>query len=417
MQSGLYAELVESGRLVPHAEVSLERRFDERAHAVLAPVPLPFISYPFEWCPGQLRDAGLATLQIQKRALVHGMVLKDATAYNIQFHNGRPVHIDLLSFERARGGEPWVAYRQFCEHFVAPLALARYRDVRLLGLLRAHLEGIPLDVASRLLPWHTWLRPSLFIHVHAHAWTAARLTSDGGTGERRARVGRRGVAALTDSLERCVRRLDWTPPPSAWRDYTSERLYSEAALSGKRDALVRWLSRGYERVVDAGANVGEFSRLAAEHAPLVISLDGDYASVERHYRQLRADTVERIVPLVVNLANPSPGLGWDHAERESLFTRCRGDVVLALALVHHLTLSAGAPLDRVASLLTRFAPAAIVEYVPRDDPQARRLVANRHAAHEYDRAGFEAVFAQHFRIAQTRELPESGRILYQLEPE
>ena len=169
MDSGLYAKLVKAGLLIPHTEVDIEPANKKLAFKVLCPEYVPFISYPYEWSFGQLKDAALATLSIQKRALKAGMVLKDASAYNIQFQRGKPTLIDTLSFEIYQEGEPWVAYRQFCQHFLAPLALMAYQDVRLSQLLRVYIDGIPLDLASELLPARTRWNLGLATHIHLHA--------------------------------------------------------------------------------------------------------------------------------------------------------------------------------------------------------------------------------------------------------
>ncbi len=155
ISSGLYDQLVKSGLLIPHREVSEKPVYPELAVKVIQPELVPFISYPYEWSFSQLKDAALATLAIQKRSIKAGMSLKDASAYNIQFINGKPTLIDTLSFEIYKEGKPWDAYRQFCQHFLAPLALMARVDVRLGQLLRVFIDGIPLDLASRLLPAST----------------------------------------------------------------------------------------------------------------------------------------------------------------------------------------------------------------------------------------------------------------------
>ncbi|MCJ7513764.1 MAG: hypothetical protein MUO23_12440, partial [Anaerolineales bacterium] len=164
--SGLYAELTGVGLIIPHIESPAAPDEPGLAYRVIEPEPVPFISYPYEWSFGQLQTAALTTLSIQKRALSKGMSLKDSSAYNIQFHHGRPVLIDTLSFETYREGEPWDAYRQFCQHFLAPLALMAHTDIRLGQLLRVYIDGIPLDLASRLLPRKTRFSFSLLTHLH-----------------------------------------------------------------------------------------------------------------------------------------------------------------------------------------------------------------------------------------------------------
>jgi hypothetical protein len=169
MESGLYEKLVKAGLLIPHTEVNQAPAEAENAYKVIQPERVAFISYPYEWSFGQLKDAALATLSVQKRALKRGMSLKDASAYNIQFVHGKATLIDTLSFETYKEGQPWVAYRQFCQHFLAPLALMALRDVRLSQLLRVYIDGVPLDLASELLPWNTRLNFGLLTHIHLHA--------------------------------------------------------------------------------------------------------------------------------------------------------------------------------------------------------------------------------------------------------
>ena len=167
--SGLADKLIAKGRLIGHAEAPLSAAATADARAVIAPEPIEFISYPYEWTFGELKDAGLLTLDVELEALAAGWTLKDASAYNVQFRDGRPVMIDSLSFEPHEDGTPWVAYRQFCEHFLAPLALMARRDVRLASLLRADPDGVPLDLAKGLLPWRTRLNFGLLSHLHLHA--------------------------------------------------------------------------------------------------------------------------------------------------------------------------------------------------------------------------------------------------------
>jgi hypothetical protein len=166
MDSGLYEKLVKNGLLITHAETDIQPADGVLSYKVICPERVPFISYPYEWSFGQLQDAALATLSIQRRALKLGMSLKDASAYNIQFPKGKAMLIDTLSFEQYQEGEPWVAYRQFCQHFLAPLALMAYKDVRLNQLLRIYIDGIPLDLASKLLPrstrWNLGLATPVF---------------------------------------------------------------------------------------------------------------------------------------------------------------------------------------------------------------------------------------------------------------
>jgi hypothetical protein len=411
MGSGLYAELVDAGLLVAHEEVALEGRAG--GHRVLRPNPIAFVSYPYEWAFSQLRDAALLTLEIAGRALRRGLSLKDASAFNVQFQGCRPVFIDTLSFEAAREGEPWVAYRQFCEHFLGPLALAARCDARLLGLWRAHLDGVPLDLASRLLPRRTWLRFGLLTHLHLHA-RSQTFYADRPAPTRRVAVSRTSLLALLDSLRRTVRSLALRVARSEWADYERTHSYDDDAQRAKEGAVGRWLERlGPRQVWDLGANVGRFARIAAARGAYAVAFDLDPAVVEAAYLAGRSEERRDLLPLVLDLANPSPGLGWEGRERDTLEARGPADAVLALALVHHLAIGRNVPLSRLAGWVRRLGRAAIVEFVPKDDPQARRLLRSRRDVFaDYTQEAFESAFAGRFRLEAKEPLPGSGRVLY-----
>jgi hypothetical protein len=240
MSSGLYTRLVGMGLLIPHDEVAEQPQESEVAYRVIRPEPLEFVSYPYEWSFSQLKDAALATLAIQKQSLEAGMVLKDASMYNIQFFHGKPVLIDTLSFEMYREGEPWVAYRQFCQHFLASLALMAHTDVRLSQLLRVYIDGIPLDLASRLLPRRTRYGLGLATHIHLHAAAQKRYadksTAKVGSTRKMSKVSFMG---LMDSIESTTRKLSWKPAGTEWGDYyaASSGHYSTAAFEHKKQLV------------------------------------------------------------------------------------------------------------------------------------------------------------------------------------
>ena len=410
MESGLYGELVGSGRLVPHEEVALEGEGD--AYRVLRPEPVSFVSYPYEWCFSALRDAALLTLEIAQRWLAHGLSLKDASAYNVQFQGSRPIFVDTLSFEEARDDEPWVAYRQFCEHFLAPLAVLARVDLRTSGLWRTHLDGLPLDFASRMLPRSTLLRPGLLIHLHMHARSQAYYADRPAPG--RPRLGRTARLALLDSLRRTVESLAPRRAPSEWSDYEAKHAYADEAMRAKEATVSRWLEALDARLVfDLGANVGRFARIAAAHGAYTVAFDADAAAVEAAYADGRRQSRRDLLPLVMDLANPSPGLGWESRERDSLEARGPADAALALALVHHLAIGRNVPLPLLARWLARIARAVVIEFVPKDDPQVARLLRSRRDVFAgYTSDGFEAAFGQCFRLEAREGLAGSGRVLY-----
>ncbi len=415
MSSGLYEALVGRGLLVPHEEVAVPGP-RPGAYKVIRPEVVEFVSYPYEWCFGQLRDAALITLETQKLAMDFGMSLRDASAYNVQFQRGRPVLIDTLSFERYEEGRPWVAYRQFCQHFLAPLALMSYRDVRLGSLLRQYIDGIPLDLASELLPFRTRLKPPLALHLHAHARMIVRYgrreVSQRAT---KRRFGKHAFTGLVAGLERAVRKLHWEPGLSAWRDYYEESdHYSSAATDEKTQLVAEFVAQTSPRVVwDLGANIGTFGRVAATNGAFVACFDIDPACVELNYRRSVEAGETRLLPLVCDLTNPSPALGWSHAERMSMAERGPADLVLALALVHHLAIGNNVPFDRLAAFFACLGDRLVIEFVPKDDPMVAKMLSTRTDVFDaYNEEGFVSAFGDLFEVERRERLTESPRSLY-----
>jgi hypothetical protein len=420
MSSGFHADAVRQGLLIPHEELS-PQHFPGRADAykILLPEQIPFISYPYEWSFSQLQDAALLTLELQKLALEKNLCLRDASAFNVQFLRGRPIFIDSLSFEAYVEGRPWVGYQQFCRHFLAPLALMAHNHVELRRLLRANIDGIPLDVASAVLPGKTLLRFSLLTHVHLHA-RAQRRHGDTRKSKEKAntsRISRRGMLGLVDSLRSAVAQLTWDPAGTEWGAYYEDTNYSGRAQEHKKELVSRFLKRTTLRTVfDLGANTGLFSRLASDLGIHTVAFDVDAAAVEKNYRDCRKSEETHLLPLINDLTNPSPGLGWSGNERASFFDRGPADGAMALALVHHLAIGNNVPLPHVAKMLRRTARRLIVEFVPKSDSQVQRLLATREDIFpDYTQEGFEAAFAGDFNVLAREPVLDSDRVLYLME--
>jgi len=414
---GLYQRLVDKGWLVEHAREDTSKAFDADAALVLRPRELAFISYPYEWTFSQLKDAALLTLDVQAAAIAAGMTLKDASAYNVTFDAGRPVLIDALSFEPRADDQPWIAYRQFCQHFLAPLALMARRDVRCASLLRDFIDGIPLDLAARLLPSTSRLQPGLAMHVHLHS-RAQRgvLAGDGEPRQRQraeVRMSRSRLEALIDSLHRTISGLSWDPARTQWAAYGETTSYSEAAAASKLrlvDAFLR--ATDGARVWDLGANNGAFSKLAADQGRSVTAIDGDQGAAELLYRDLKSDSDGRIMPLVADLSNPSPALGWAHRERRSLAERANADTLMALALVHHLAIGNNVPLRDVSSYFAQLGRQLIIEFVPKEDTRVRAMLADRRDVFDgYSLEGMLMAFGPDWHLLEQVQIEDSPRTL------
>ena len=407
LRSGLAGKLVREGKLVP-----FEPTADD---SVIELAELPFITYPYEWSFSQLRDAALLTLELADAALDHGMILQDATAFNVTFADGRPIFMDHGSFCTYRPGEGWSAYRQFAMHFLAPLLLMKYADLRCLDLFRAHLEGFPLDFTSHLLPRRSWLSLHPLIHIHLHALMEKKYSS--GTGKTEIpRSSPERLHALFGELEKYVARLTFPGQKTDWADYYADNNYSKENFLFKKEEIGRICRRlSPETAVDLGANTGVFSEIAAKYSRRVVAADIDPAAVEGLYR-LAGTKYPNIFPVLLDLNNPAPGLGMFNRERQDFYSRCRGELVMGLALMHHLRITGNWPLDHIVRLFAEMTSrTAVVEFVPKSDSQVRRLLRSREDIFD-DWTLDDAVraFRKKFRGCRIVPIPDSGRVLLEL---
>ncbi len=416
LECGLYAKLAREGLLVSHVEVDdITSTETGAAYKVICPEQVPFISYPYEWSFSQLKDAALATLAIQKLAFECGMTLKDASAYNIQFIKSRPFFIDTLSFAVYQEGSPWEAYKQFCQHFLAPLALMSYCDIRLGKLGELFIDGVPLDLASKLLPGRSKFSVGILMHIHMLSKAQAKYAAD--TNAKSVTSGRKmskfGYIGILESLEKAVRKLKWKEVDTEWGDYYNNTNYSDDSIDAKKSIISNYIKDISPKTVwDLGANTGVFSRLAMELGADTVAFDIDPVAVEKNYLVARK-TGETILPLQLDLTNPSSAIGWNNSERMSFVQRGPVDLVMALALIHHLAISNNVPLEKLAEFFAGVGRNLIIEFVPKEDSQVKKLLATRDDIFpHYTREGFEKAFNTLFDIVNVESIPGSERILY-----
>jgi hypothetical protein len=415
--SGLLGDLVREGLLLestPVADAAPPAGFA----AVVASPRLAFPSYPYEWSFRMLQDAALLTLDVLARALERGATLKDASAYNVLFDGARPVFVDVGSLVPHAEGEPWLAYGQFCDHFLAPLMLEAYRGVPFQPFLRGSLEGLSIGAQlAPLLGWRDALRPGVLTDVKLRA-LLDRRTQHATTETRRALRGaslpRRAVLANVRRMRAIVARLA-SRAPSVWATYEEDAPY-EAALAARKEAFVAAAGAGLDAgalVWDVGANTGRYARAVAAHAGLVVAMDADAGAVDRLYAALRGTPdARRILPLVVDVMNPSPAQGWRGAERATLGQRGAPALALHLALVHHLCLGRGVPLAAFVDLVHDTSPLAVVEFVAREDPMSQRLLATKREQHAgYDLAAFRALARGRGAIVREEPLSPTRSLL------
>jgi hypothetical protein len=414
------------GRLIASALVDpSEASLDADWAGVLRHPRVRVVTYPYEWAFSMLRDAALLQLALGREALAEGILVKDASSYNVQFEGARPVFIDVGSFERLVPGEPWAGYRQFCELFLNPLYLQAVADVPFQPWLRGSLDGITPSTAAAVLGPRKRLRRDILTHVRMHARAENRYADADASRDVRGELKRAGfgpkiIDAQMANLQRSVTRLDWKASASTWSTYADRGHYTDADLQAKGD-FVRQATAGLDAptVLDLGGNDGHFSRIAVDAgAPLAVCADGDHLVIDHLYRDLRASSEERILPLVIDLADPSPSRGWRSAERPSFVERVRPDLVLCLAVIHHLALTNTVPFPGIVAMLRDFDAPLVVEMPHRDDPMAARLLGRKRDGlfDHYDQPQWESALSDQFEIAEQVTLPSGRRTLYRCLP-
>ncbi len=426
MNSGLYEKLISKGLIVPHEECGevlsgvessgvLNDGAEIEDEIIIKPKEV-FVSYPYEWCFSEFKDAALATLEIQKIALEFDMTLKDATPFNIQFLENRPVLIDTSSFEDFKE-RPWAAYRQFCENFLCPLCLIAYKDLRLQNLLLGNINGIPLDLTSKLLPNKTKFNPNLLAHIHIHSKMQNKY-SDNKVKTADVKVSKQSLLNIVNNLYDTVTNINLSKYKTEWDEYYSNTNYTEDGFEAKKEIINGFRERLLpEKVWDFGANTGVFSRIFSAKGAEVKAFDIDPLAIEKNYLEAKACGEKNIFPLIFDIVNPTPALGFDNKERKTLNARAKDvDLVLALALMHHLRITYNVPFAFQAKYFAEFSKHLIIEFVQKDDSKVQNMLLNREDIFDdYTKEGFEAAFGGFYKILETKQIPGTRRILYLME--
>jgi hypothetical protein len=419
-----FAELEASGAIVGSTLLEpASHPLHEQWAGVLEHDPLATITYPFEWTFEMLRAAALAHLDVTRAAVRAGFTTKDASAYNVTFRGTQPVFFDIGSFERSRRSEPWPGYRQFCDHFLNPLVLQAASGIDFQPWLRGSLDGLSGPDVASAVALRKRIFKGLLVHLTLHARAQRRYADADAERDVKADLRQAGfspklVLAQLDSLEKAVRALRWRSQGSEWSDYADRAHYQGTDLAEKERFVAEAVGAiSPELVVDLGANDGRFSLLALEHgATSVVAPDADHLVVDQLYRRLQQLGERRVTPLVIDLANPSPPMGWRSQERAAFTSRVRPDLVLCLAVVHHLALTNTAPFEHIVDLLADFDAPLVVEFPHPDDPMAARLLARKRAGEfdHYRLDRWEEALRRRFEVETTQTL--ATRTLYRCRP-
>lgn len=415
--SGLYKALVDKKLLIPHREVELSISLNHSlAYKIIKPSVIPFISYPYEWSFSQLKSAALLTLEIQKLALEHGMTLKDATAYNVQFIGKTPIFIDTLSFAIYEPGAPWEGYKQFCEHFLSPLAVASTSSPNILPTLKTMIDGIPLELATRLLPAKSRLNLGFMSHLYIHKSAQSRHKNTETERIKPRVVSLFALKGLISSLERTVKKCQMPKVKTEWGNYYSFTNYSGASFKAKKQLVEKYIKKvNPKNIWDLGGNTGEFSHIPASKGIYTVCFDIDPLAVEKNFLTREESSDSNLLPLVQDLTNASPSLGWAHSERQSLEGRGPTDLSMALAIVHHLAIGNNLPLEMIAEFFSSLGKHMIIEFIPKEDSKVKILLKSRPDIFpNYTKEGFEKAMSRYFKIEASEPIKGSKRTLYLL---
>lgn len=411
INSGCYDHLVKKGLLIPHEELKENLTGTHDWYTTLKPEKIGFLSWPYEWSFDMLKDAAVLTLRLAKEVIPFGMILKDATPYNIQWHKGKMIFIDTLSFEIYNEQDPWIAYRQFCENFLSPLLLMHYAKRSLHEMLLAYPEGIPLSIASTLLPKRSKFSLHTFLHVHLHA----KISSGKNVQQKKVNFSKQKLLNLINSLDGLIVKLRSPETKTLWTEYYQEASQREDYLEQKKKIIEKFLGslQNISTAIDLGANEGEFSKLVASKNIFTISTDADAYCVNHLYREIKKDHLENIQPLVIDLAHPSPATGVNNQERDSFISRTHTDLALALALIHHLCIGKNIPFKKVSVFFAALCKNLIIEFVPKNDRKVQEMLSQKKDIYtNYTEANFITAFENNFRILSREKIPGDERILF-----
>ena len=391
--------------------------------AVLHHERIPVVSYPYEWTFSMLKDAALLQLDLLSAALAEDMILKDSTPFNIQWDGHRPVFIDIGSFEPLEEGDVWVGYRQFASLFLYPLMLTSRVGVPFQPWLRGQPEGLEAGQINAMMTSRDRWKKGGLLHVSLPA--RAEKKQHGAGRNVRSEMKESGFSkAMIENnvkgLHRIVSSLEWDPGTSRWSEYASDCGHVSVQRETKAEFVDGFVAEVAPSVVwDVGANDGHFSRVAARTAKYVLALDADELVLEDLYRSLKKDGPNNVLPLLHDLANPSPGLGWRGMERPPLPARSAPDLILALAVVHHLVIGRNVPLRAFVDWLADLDCPAVFEFVPPDDPMVQALTVNKkpHEIHrDYTETNLRAYLEGRLEIVRETPVPGGGRRLFALRP-
>jgi len=414
--SGFFDKLFKNNLLIPHKEVSKSNR-----EIIIQPEQIPFITYPYEWSFNQYKEAALLTLKLQKYSLEHEFSLKDASAFNITFHKGQAIFIDTLSFDFYTEDSPWRAYKQFITHFLAPLVLAHYHGAQSLKLMSSFMDGIPVKMLASMLPNRTKLNPFLYSNIHLLSKFEDKHNEDYKGETKSTSLSKKALLNIIESLYNYIKKLS-LKEQSEWGDYYNKTNYSDEAFVQKSNCIDSWITTlNAETLIDVGGNDGTFIRGIKNPLKHALVCDIDNNAVDFNYKTLKTNKESYILPFVLDVLNPSAAIGFQNKERQSFIQRIAKfapDVTLALAVIHHMSLSGNIPFDMSAKFFATFSKYLIIEFPKRDDSWVQRLLNTKGEFKDhfgfYSIDNFESNYYKYFECIEKLPIENCDRVMFLL---
>ncbi len=412
--TGVFKTLIKNELLIPHEETSVSEE-----KIILTPEEIPFITNPYEWSFNQYKQAALTTLKIHKYLLTKGFILKDASAYNVTFHKGKPVFIDTLSFDFYEDNTPWRAYKQFVTHFLGPLVLAKYHGTDIFKMMQTHIDGIPVKLIASLLPKKTKFNGILYTNIHLLAKMERKHSEDYKAETKVAKLSKQAQLNIVETLFNYIRKIKLNEA-TEWGNYYDKTNYDTNAFEAKKQLINKWASSlKPKRLIDIGGNDGTFARTVSKEIPHVIVTDFDSNAVDFNQQQIQQNNEQNMLAFVSDILQPSPGIGFNNTERNSLIDRLKQyapDVTMALALIHHITLSGNVPFEKSASFFACFSKQLIIEFPKREDSWVTSLLVRKREFINhfdfYNLKAFETGYSKYFNLEKKEVIKGTNRVLY-----
>jgi hypothetical protein len=323
------------------------------------------------------------------------------------------VFIDTLSFDTYNPTQPWIAYRQFCQCFLFPLYLEHYLKIDIQRILSTYIDGIPVDFIAKLLPLKSRLSLGVWLHVYLQHTTVSSNKNN----KTELRFSKKKMLDLIGHLSNIIQHFPAERSyKTTWSNYYEDTILSKAYLKEK-EAIVRDFCNHTKArsVLDLGANDGYFSRIFAGYDMQVVATDADSRCIVRLYQEVKKNKIPHILPLILDIANPSPAIGFHNRERAAFHERIQTDLVAALALVHHLVIGRNISLPALAQYFHQIAPELIIEFVPKEDEKVQQMLISRPDTFpDYTADNFERFFSYYFQMITQKSIAGTNRLLYHM---